>query len=409
MKKTLLLVLILVSGRIWLTTNTKHGDLHNGWNWAQNVTRLGVVGFYDLPKEVFFPQSRPNQPAGSVYLYTWSYWFNTAADSTFKSVNEKVSLFPSQIVWWWERWGDVVSLKLPSVVGDLAIYAAILYWGKKMKKLKLANMVGIVYLLNPALWYNSSLWGQNDCIVAALAIWSIILLFEKKLVWSGVLLGISLATKASWAPLGLLYLIYAWKKYSFQAIKMVAVPVAVLALFWPFHPQVDLPIWLTRLYMQRILPGESPFVSVNAFNFWQLIYGYDQIVDSLHHANLVGMAIVALLAIKTGYQLWRKATEEQLLYLMLVLYFGIFLFATRMHERYLYPLFPLMSLLLVGGYKIWKQYTVLSVTYLINLYSQWWAPTVPALVSIFTPNFTRLVSIVNLITFGSILKTKRHA
>ncbi len=405
--KTKLAIIVLILFRLWLTTFTKHGDLHNGWNWAGVVARRGVVGFFDLPRDVFWPQSRPNQPAGSIYLYALSYYLNSYVDESAKFLNLRLRLFPSPVVWWWERYGDVVSLKLPSVIGDLAIYLAIVRFAKKQGKLNLGKKIGLVYLLTPPLWYNSSLWGQNDNIVAALAIWSLLLLWEKRLVLSTVLLGTSLATKASWAPLGLLYGIFFWRQYPKEILKILAVPATVLAMFWPFHPRLDLPVWLGKLYLERILPGESPYVSVNAFNLWQLIYGPTQIPDTVGGAKVVGIVIVIGLAIWSGRKVWLNPKPYTLIHSMLILYFGFFLFATRMHERYMYPLFPLLSLLIISGHKLWKPYVVLAATFLVNQYSQWWAPHIPALVAIYSANFTRIVSAVNLLVFGWIVK--KHA
>src|SRR3990172_8110022 len=191
-----ILIVLLIAWRLWVSTFTKHGDLHNGWNWAGNASKLGLVDFYDLPR---------------------------------------------------------------SVLGDIALFAAIIKIGKSSK---VSQLVGLVYLLNPPLWYNSALWGQNDCIVAALAVWSLIFLFEKRLVLSGFLLGTSLVTKASWSPALIVFTIYAIRKFPKNFWTYLAsVGASSLLLFFPFHPRLDLPFWLTKLYLNRILPGESPFIT----------------------------------------------------------------------------------------------------------------------------------------------------
>ena len=403
-----ILIVLLVIFRLWVTTYTKHGDLHNGWNWAGNVSKLGVVDFYELPRSVFWPQSRPNQPAGSVYLYAFSYQLNEFNNKFFWQLNLKVPFFPSSLVWWWQRWGDVVSLKLPSVVGDLALFFAILKIGKFNK---LSKIVGLAYLLNPPLWYNSALWGQNDCIVAALAIWSLIFLFEKRLVLSGALLGASLITKASWSPALLVYLVFAVRKFPKKFwLFPVSVGISSLLLFAPFHPRLDLPVWLTRLYLERILPGESAFITVNAFNFWHVFFPIDRVPDTTPFlgipANIFSIVLLLLLFTVTLRSVWKNPTEQNLVNQMLIVYFGFFLFSIRMHERYMYPLFPLLSWLLVTGRKIWIQYVVLSFTFLANQYNMWFAPTMLFFISLYTPLFTKALSVINLFTWMTLWPKK---
>ncbi|OGC92156.1 hypothetical protein A3D85_01900 [Candidatus Amesbacteria bacterium RIFCSPHIGHO2_02_FULL_47_9] len=403
-----ILIVLLIAWRLWVSTFTKHGDLHNGWNWAGNASKLGLVDFYDLPRSVFWPQSRPNQPAGSVYLYTLSYQLNDFGNKLFWQLNLKIPFFPSTLVWWWQRWGDVVSLKLPSVLGDIALFAAIIKIGKSSK---VSQLVGLVYLLNPPLWYNSALWGQNDCIVAALAVWSLIFLFEKRLVLSGFLLGTSLVTKASWSPALIVFTIYAIRKFPKNFWTYLAsVGASSLLLFFPFHPRLDLPFWLTKLYLNRILPGESPFITVNAFNFWHVFFPIDLVPDTSLFltipANIISVFLLLLIFAVTLRSIWKNPSEHNLVSQLLIVYFGFFLFSVRMHERYMYPLFPLMSWLIVIGRKIWIQYAVLSFTFLANQYNMWFAPTMPFAIALYTPIFTKALSVINLFTWFTLWPKK---
>jgi len=91
---------------------------------------------------------------------------------------------------------------------------------------------------------------------------------------------------------------------------------------------------------------------------------------------------------------------------MLIVYFGFFLFSIRMHERYMYPLFPLLSWLLVTGRKIWIQYVVLSFTFLANQYNMWFAPTMLFFISLYTPLFTKALSVINLFTWTTLWPKK---
>ncbi|MEK7101384.1 MAG: hypothetical protein AAB860_00395, partial [Patescibacteria group bacterium] len=231
--------------------------MYNNLDWGRGAALYGLARFYDLPKEVW-PHSRPNQPAGSILLHLASYQFNNFASLLINWLNISLPVFPSKLVWWWEQSGELIAVKLPSILADFAIAAALVLLTKK-------GWIGWLYLLNPALWYNSGFWGQTDSVVAAFAIWSLVWLSKSRLLLSTIFLGLSLVTKASWLPLVPLYSIYYVRKFASQLSTLILVPLTILAVFFPFHPRLDLPIWLWQLFTQRLLPGESGFASVSAF------------------------------------------------------------------------------------------------------------------------------------------------
>ncbi len=392
---TILICLILLIFRLWLATQSKHGDMYNNLDWGRGAAQYGLTRFYDLPKEVW-PHSRPNQPAGSILLHLASYQFNNFTSQLINWINISLPIFPSKLVWWWEQSGELISVKLPSILADFAIAAALVRLTKK-------SWVGWLYLLNPALWYNSGFWGQTDSTVAAFAIWSLVWLSKSHLLLSTVFLGVSLATKASWLPLVPLYSVYYARKFASRLPTLLLVPLTILAVFFPFHPRLDLPTWLWQLFTQRLLPGESGFASVSAFNLWHLIFGQNLVPDSTWGINLIGPTIILIILGILGYRLWKKPDFSRLVSSSAILFFAVFLFATRMHERYLYPLFPLLSL---GLPTLWPVYLLASLSYLINLYYQWYAPFIPAVVSLYSVQFTKMVSAVNLGLFAYVFHSQ---
>ncbi len=392
--------------RLFLAVNAKHGDMYNNLDWGYGAAKFGLNGFYELPKESW-AHSRPNQPPGSIYLHLASVKLSTTTQSVIDWFNITVPVFPSKLVWWWQWNGDLLAIKIPSIVADFAIFAAILKLGQITKRRKAALLVGIIYLLNPALWYNSSWWGQTDAVVAALAIWSFVTLVEGRTLLSPVLLGLSLVTKASWAYVVPFYTIYYLIKFPRKLIFLLAGPAAMLAVSIPFHPHLNLPIWLVNLYTQRILGGESAFITVIAFNFWNLIYAPDFVPHTISFlgfpANIVGWAIVVVFLVVLTFRLFKNPKSVNLFWLMALLSFTVFLFAPKMTHRYLYPAFPLISIVLVYLKKakvIWTAYAVMSVCYLVNLYYKWWAPGNLWLESFYTDANTKIISIVYLAVFA---------
>ena len=169
----IVLFLILMFGfRIFLAVNAKHGDMYNSLDWGYGAAKYGLTQFYDLPQQSW-PHSRPNQPPGSIYLHLASVEFSMRVEKLIDWFNSHVPLFPSKLVWWWDWNGELVAIKLPPIIADFAIFAAILTLGKMVKRYKISLIVAFVYLVNPALWYSSAFWGHTDAVVAALCIWSL--------------------------------------------------------------------------------------------------------------------------------------------------------------------------------------------------------------------------------------------
>ena len=381
MKKILLALLFLA--RLWLAVHAKHGDMYNNLDWGQGAATHKLSEFYELPKEAW-PHSRPNQPPGSIFLHLASYQLNSSIYQTINFFNAKLPLFPSKLVWWWELHGELITIKLPSIIADFLL-AAVIY------KFTRRPLISIFYLLTPALWYNSSFWGQTDSVVAAIALTSLYFLRQKRLALSPIFFGLSLITKASWAPILPLYLLYFLKNHYRKFHLLLLLIIAPLIVSWPFHPHLDLPVWLANLYLTRLLPGESGFITVNAFNLWHLFFAPRAV--SFVAAN-IGSVLVGLILCIALIRTWKKNTFPVFLHSCLLVLFGTFLFASRMHERYLYPVFPLLIIS-----QRYLTYTVLSVTYFLNMYSDWWNPTLTWLISLYTPTFTKIISIVNLSAF----------
>ncbi len=403
--KVIIFILLLVF-RLWMATLAKHGDMYNNWDWGETAVKSGPQRVYELPKEAW-PHSRPNQPAGSILLYMASFRLNSKVDYLIKTINLKVTWFPSRVVWWWEDHGQLVSIKLPSILADFAIAWAILALGKLYGVPVMSKKIALIYLINPALWYNSSFWGQTDSLVASLALWSIIFLFQRRLSWSAIFLGLSLATKASWLPILPLYVVW-WLRHHLPKLYLLALaPLIVIGLFLPFHFHGDLPLWLYNLYSQRILPGESNFATVSAFNLWHLVFGQRLVPDSFWSVNLIGAVVCGLIVAYAMVALWRRATPQKFLYWNLVIFMSVFLFASRMHERYLYPAFGLLSALGLFSSWVGGGYLVLSLTYMLNMYYGWWAPSLPQVMAWYTPTFTKMVSGVNLAVWAYVVKQRK--
>jgi hypothetical protein len=117
--------------------------------------------------------------------------------------------------------------------------------------------------------------------------------------------------------------------------------------------------------------GGYPYTSINAFNIWAL-HGFWKSDNTklffLDFFTVGWLLFVALTAFSLYYlsiepEKWK---ENKVIFTAFVLLFGFFMLPTRIHERYLFPVFSVLTLMMPFIRDIKKIYGILSLTYLAN-------------------------------------------
>ncbi|MBI3732987.1 MAG: hypothetical protein HY259_05955, partial [Chloroflexi bacterium] len=187
------------------------------------------------------------------------------------------------------------------------------------------------------------------------------------------------------------------------------------------------------------LPTETPKVDVDAFNGWYLallgnvyqVSSWRRPFDLPISFEAIGVGLFGLFALGMTGLIWRQSArtgEYADPYMAAaVLSLGMFMLLTQMHERYLFPVIPLLLLSAVeqdaesdaawGAQKPWPiawVYLVLSLTFFFNLIST--ASFVPSLwISIVVPQplsplvvvlkaLSFVAAIVNVLVFGWLVR-----
>ncbi|MCL4382870.1 glycosyltransferase family 39 protein [Patescibacteria group bacterium] len=358
--------LILLVGfllRIFLSVfGTLELDVNTFIVWAGRLNEVGFTNFYDSWSD-YLPG----------YLYILKF---------LGGVNSSWGI-PKEVLF-----------KFPGILADILTGWLIFEIVKKLKNRKAGLIATSLYIFNPAILANSTLWGQIDSLTSFLSLAVIWLLSINPYLSAAVFsLGVLVKPQAIFiAPV--IFLMLFKKKVSFR--KYFSYGVVFLSVFLtgfiPFNSSTNLISFiLGRLSLSA---NQYPFTSVNAFNFWGL-FGFWK------NDNTLFFAIGTLLSFGLPLLFMRKLKDKKgWEYISLTFSFlTSFLFFTRMHERHLLPIFAPLAISASSTPFFWLPYFVLSATYTLNLYFSFiWITRDFA--EAFSSSFIELLVIINLMTAG---------
>jgi len=382
-----------------------HPDLLNHIDWGNRFLNLGPEKFYE---NIFWGVSWPNQPLGTMLLFALCAFVKNIVFASILFLNQNIPIFPSFIIPFIETNLHVWLVKLPFILADLGL-AYLIY--KIIFKInpKTAIFITSLFLFNPVIIYNSAIWGQTDSLINLLALSGIYLIFTKKyfpgiiLFFSGFLFKLSLII---YLPiLGLIFIkrIKDWKQFilPFLIFTLFIFLIAIPFTFGDKNPFQ----WLWYMYTNRVLVRQGSMLNGNAFNFWSLIFGIN--LSNSEFSKFLGISyqligrilyLSFLVPILIKF-LKSKLTLTNLLMALMLSGFGCFIFLTNMHERYLYPIIPIFTILIFLKPTIFKikDLIILSLIHFLNLYNLWFYPLINPLKNLLTDFnfiFCRLLSFI---------------
>ncbi len=266
-------------------------------------------------------------------------------------------------------------LKIPAVLADIFIGLTIFIFLIKEKiKEEKAFLASILFLLNPFILYNSSIWGQLDSIYVFFALLSFVSLYFKKIIPSSIFLTLSFLTKLQGIIFFPLFFFLLFKNYPLKKIihSFLAIFAVTFIILLPFLIKGISPYsifektWLTSWKI-------SPILSTNAFNLWWI----PQIILSLPNLSFVSenlsffgpitFKMVGLILFSLFYLLILLKIKKNVFFLAGLVAILFFMVPTAMHERYIIPFFAFFSILWPEEKKYFTPYLYLSITSFLNL------------------------------------------
>lgn len=229
-----------------------------------------------------------------------------------------------------------------------------------------------LWAVNPTIIVNSAYWGQTDSMMLFLLVLSFWLLGERRPVASGVVLTLACLMKFQslyFAPVFALFLL---AKFSPKKIAMtVGAGIATgLTVFMPFMAHSG---W--KLPLEVYLGGFAQYqgASLNAFNYFtacglNMKHSSGLMLGGIS-ADMVSAAVMVLSVVMLSL-LFFTATEKSPWLLGFLFIQTIFMFTTRMHERYQIPavLFSLLACLHHRSKELFGSYLVVTAVTFFNHY-----------------------------------------
>lgn len=313
--------------------------------WSLYLAQAGFDGFYQTFHVVYAP------------AYMYLLWLTGKITTLFSLSMET----------------HVLLIKLWAVLSDLVGGYLIYLIGKRLGKAKLGFILGTAYVLNPAIFFNSSVWGQFDSIPATMLLGVIYFFTLERSVTAVILFALAVLTKPQSAMVFpvVLYLFFqtpfSWRKLISSFLGGLATYTAVTL---PFAAGRSF-LWIIDLYLTS--GGDYPYATANGFNFWTLCGG-QAVHDSLPFWGLTyatwSLIFLAAVALFSVWALWKKGGSPQMWYFTTYfLSLGVFFFGSRMHERYMFPALLFLTVALLWDRRLWLPLVALSLCMLVN---QWY-------------------------------------
>jgi len=395
-------------------------DVNNHMVWAKDFLARGPQNFYETQSSNVFATFTPNYPPLAIFIFVVMKLLNPLIHSLYWWLNIHIPLIPSNLIFFLEKVVFLAGLiKIPAILADLGIAFLIFLFAKKIIPKNKRNQIiaACLVLFNPAFIFNSSLWGQIDSIPIFFVLSSVyFLLYTRRNIISTILFILALLVKPTALVFLPVYIILFIKKFGIKKsiLNLFIANIIFCLFFFPFIKGKNIFLYPYVIYFDKILAAQSlPFVTNGAFNLWVLVTGMKGIKDIAPFIlgvpyRFFGYMIVGFINVFIILRLIRgKKTTEDFFMALFINAFAVFLFLTKMHERY--SLLPLVFLLLFSLKKVkfinW--FVLLSLISLINHYHSWAVPRIEFLVMIVNSMpFVYIISLANIVIFFYLFRQK---
>lgn len=415
----------------------EHPDVLRWKDWGRIAFLYGFSDTYTSAHLAFgtYPN---NMPPGTLYVVSAMYWVWLQIGKLLSYIG----IAPGS-----NAWVNVVLLqiilRIPSLVADIGIGSIVYIFSYTFGRRQRDSIIAAsLFLFNPVVIYNSAFWGQMDAINNFFGLLSLWLLVRQKYVASVFSLLCSLCVKFSLifiSPFIALMLIVKQKNSIRLVVSAIGVCIFVLAVS-AFPISREPFVWWWQ-YITHNATGEMTNITAFAFNVWWVIFhphlmfgsSYDltKVVDvwlvgapltqtTIGQLSLgnIAIGISALVQLPVYWWFFTCAKEKSMQAVLVISVFTMlsllsFLLLPQMHERYMYPAFAPLAILVGLGLPLRREFILLSLCNFVNLLIVWHPMPLPIWVFDIMRNVSfqwwvaLLTTLVGFWTVGKIFRTSK--
>lgn len=339
------------------------GDIHLNQEWSRSAVELGMVQSYN--EQVNPEVMLPNYPPLNILMFaTAGYFFKYTVSPDF---DPELPAF------------DII-IKLPAMIADLVTVVVLFLVLVPMAGRRKALFAALLYAVHPAVFHDSSIWGQTDSVFTLFMCLSLLAAQRHRWLFAGMAVTAALLFKMQaiiiLPVLAIIAGLY-WHRWLMMIAggAIVTVPVMI-----PFIAK-NMSGKFVDIFVNSV--GYYSSLSSNAYNMWVMLYSRDTgksatdlFLNVMEHRT-VGLILwgIVILSVTFG---WMRSIRNDIemkgktgvvfLSAALIAY-SFFLFNAEMHERYLFAYMALGLPLVMTGRKGIFLYLSASFLFLLNLVS----------------------------------------
>ena len=338
--------------------------------WSYKLTHYGLGSAYVVVDGLWIADYPPGllyvfQAVGRVYqaLFAPDFLYPVSAgEPALRAVTTNAALLADPV--------HRTLLRMPAVLADLLTGSLVFVLARSKTTERNAWLVSISYLFNPAVLYNSGLYGQTDAVHTLLVVLALAMVEVARAGWGFFALAVAGLTKPQALVFGPLALFRAFQRQRWRGLVRAGTG-GLLGLVAVMAPMVASGALSGAVAQLRSTVGHHAVLSANAHNLWWLVMGGKiGIEDTALSLGGVSYRAAGLLLLAAAYGLalaglLRKPSSESWMAAAYVA-FAFFVLPTEIHENYGFAVLALLAIAIATQKCAIGLYLVLTLTSVVN-------------------------------------------
>lgn len=262
-----------------------------------------------------------------------------------------------------------VLVKLPAIICDILTSVFIYKFAKKRFSDSVSTMLASLYLFNPAIILNSTIWGQVDSVYTLFVLLMIYFISEKKMIYSYFVFAVCIFIKPQafiFTPVligGIVENVFLDGFNKNKFLKNLGFGLCAIALMFV----LALPFGIGNVLEQyKATMASYPHATVNALNLWGALgMNWDSLTPAV---TIAGYVFIAAITVYSLYVFFKSKNKAKYYFAGAILAFFTYMLSTKMHDRYAFPaiILMLMAFVVAPNIKNYLMFVLVSLSQFFN-------------------------------------------